>query len=214
MEGITLLKTKFVLAEAWTSALRKSCLRCSLFLAALKKTNLPSPLAPLSITFSLGQSYFSKHITRMFRFFSHRALVLPRNTQAGKKCQPEPRLHTGTHFWAFVPGAAHLSLPVSPWLTLRDQDWTRPLCRHHEIHLTPLDTDAHVLATTQVLPSNKGCPCLLVRFCFPRCMLLAIAAIIRKLRGRVWWGLKELNANDSLQASVSVCPSVGLHSCD
>lgn len=167
MEGITLLKTKFVLAEAWTSALRKSCLRCSLFLAALKKTNLPSPLAPLSITFSLGQSYFSKHITRMFRFFSHRALVLPRNIQAGKKCQPEPRLHTGTHFWAFVPGAAHLSLPVSPWLTLRDQDWTRPLCRHHEMTPHTPGYWCTCFSYNSVSPFEQGLPLLTSEVLFP-----------------------------------------------
>lgn len=30
--------------------------------------------------------------------------------------------YTGMYFWAFAPGAAHLSMPVSPWLVLQDED--------------------------------------------------------------------------------------------
>lgn len=116
MEGIMLLKTKFLLAEAWTLALRKTYLQCSLFLAALKKTNLPSPLAPLSITFILGQRYFSSTYVQIF---SHWALVLPRVTYEGKRHEPEARLCTGIYSQTFAPGAAHLSLPISLLLILK-----------------------------------------------------------------------------------------------
>lgn len=147
MEGIMLLKTKFLLAEAWNLALRKTYLQCSLFLAALKKTNLPSPLALLSITFILGQRYF---LSTYVQISSHWALVLPRVTHEGKRHEPEPRLCAGIYSQAFVPGAAHLSLLVSLLLILQDQDsaWLaeclcyKGITRWH--FFTPLDMDTHV----------------------------------------------------------------------
>lgn len=66
MEGIMLLKTKFLLAKAWPWALRKSYLKCSLFLAALKKQTF-------HLLWLLSQSplYWAKDIfqAHMFRFF-------------------------------------------------------------------------------------------------------------------------------------------------
>lgn len=66
MEGIMPLKTKFLLAEAWPRALRKSYLQRSLFLAALKKQTF-------HLLWLLSQSplYRAKDIfqAHMFRFF-------------------------------------------------------------------------------------------------------------------------------------------------
>lgn len=66
MEGIMPLKTKFLLAEAWPWALRKSYLQCSLFLAVLKKQTFhllwPLSESPLYRAKDLLQAH-------MFRFF-------------------------------------------------------------------------------------------------------------------------------------------------
>lgn len=146
-------------------------------LGCTQKTNLPSPLAPLWITFIPGQRSFSGTYVQIF---SHWVLILPRVTHAGKRQEPEPRLYRGMYFWAFAPGAAHLSVPVSPWLVLQDE--------------------AVPGGAEHLCCKDKGCPRLSpMRHYFPCSMLLLTGTIIQKLRGM----RSELSKNNSLNASVS-----------
>lgn len=118
MEGIMLLKTKFLLAKAWPWALRKSYLKCSLFLAALKKQTF-------HLLWLLSQSplYWAKDIfqAHMFRFFPIGFWFYPESHmwERGTSQSPDYR---GMYFWAFAPGAAHSFMPVSPWLVPQDED--------------------------------------------------------------------------------------------
>lgn len=110
------------------------------------------------------------------------------------------------YFWAFASGAS--SVPACLTTTQpvgSGQCWadSAPLpARHQEMALL------HIIGYWyQFLAASQVCLCLLVRLYVPCSLWLLTGTIIWKLMGTVWCGLKELNENDSLHASISVSDS-------
>lgn len=121
--GLMLLKTKFLLAKAWTSALRKSYLQCSLFLAALKKQ-------PFHWLWLLSQSplYWAKEIfqAHMFRFFPIGFASYPKSHMEHVSQSPDCAQECILEHW-------RLGLLICACLSLRlllfqDQDSSKLLC--------------------------------------------------------------------------------------
>lgn len=173
MEGVMLLKTKLMLAQAWTSALRKSYSQCSLFLAALKKQTF-------HLLWLLFQSplYWAKDIFQAykFRFFPIGFWFYPESHMRERGMSQSPAMHRNV-FPAVTPGVPHLPLPPS---IIRPAGaghclvgWIHWLWRHREVAL--LHTAgcqpgrfSHSPGSPVVLsPCTQalfGLPCLLLRF--------------------------------------------------
>lgn len=178
-------------------------------LGFIQKTNFPSPLASLSITFILGQRYFSNTYVQIF---SHWILILPQITQERDLNQSPDYVQE----WVSRDSRGYLSVPAclsggphpsgSRWFLVC---WTPLFLKASQGHapssmaFISLDADVQVLAICQARLLYKSCPPLLMRLCF-LCYITSNRNYNPKAVLWVQWGLKEPCKNDSRNASVSV----------